>query len=299
MSDPLLKSKRLMRVSLETTKGTPVSGANYIVAFDPDFSPDAEFVESKGTTGFSGHMTAGTVTKIRGKASFTTRLRGNGSGGPDSGLAVLFQASGHKVTAGTVQPATSPGDQKTATLELIDDGVLKQIPGASGKMQIIMEDGKPVEIKWDFEGDWVAPTPITNPTPSLSTELAMTSSSGSFTMDSGAMVINKFELSSNGTFAWQNNHNIISDRDPQISFDPQQAKVADYDFYGKWATSVTAEIVCTATNGTDDVTVTVAKAQQKEVKPGEREGVLTYDITAQCNQTSGDDDYTIVFSSAA
>ena len=293
---PLTKTRRLMRVGLEGTKGVAVTGSAYIIAYDPVFEYTGEFVENKGTVGYSGHS-PGSVTNKRGKASFTTDLFGDGSAGFDSALEILFQCSGHAVAAGVATPVTSPAAQVTATLELFEDGKLKRIPGASGNLTIEMTTDGKVQLKWEFEGNWLQPVDEGLPAPTLPTQKAMVFSSGSFSVDGAAVVVSKCELSTNNQLAWQNNHYVITDRDPQINFDPEQKLVTDYDFEGKWSSESTLALAAVATNGTDKATISMPLAQIRDLKPGEREGILIYDITSQCNRTA-DNDYSITIAAA-
>jgi hypothetical protein len=130
---------------------------------------------------------------------------------------------------------------------------------------------------------------------------------GTFTIDSNAIKIDKFELDMGGdvqpredvTAAGGIAYFMLPDVLPLLTIDPEADLVSGYDYHGKWLAGTEAVVSMIFKNATDQLTVAIPKYQFREITEGERTGKLIYDITGQCNHSSGNDGVTLTFASAA
>lgn len=295
LSAPLLTRKKVIKVALETTKGTKVAGTQALLVFDLDIHPTAPFEERKGPGLYLGHPIAGVVNELSGECSFKTELRADGSGGMEAGLAILLQACGFKKTAEVYNICS---DHKNISIDVWEDGVKKGLAGAAGKVTLEGETGKRMFCNFTFSGIWQAVTDGALPANAPSTTKPMMIKGGTFTLggesikigkfslNNGANVINRADVDAASGIAYA----MITDFDgPMLSMDPEADLVAGYDYNGLWLAGTEAAVSLILNDGTDQVTIAIPKFQYREIPEGDREGIAIYDVTGQCNHSTGDD----------
>lgn len=301
-----LRRKYCVKIGIEVTKGTAVTPTLSLLCYNADIKPTAEFEQRRGSGKYTGNNTPGTLNSKTGTFTAKAELTGNGSGALDPTIAALLQGCGMKDNSG-YKPISSTADQKTLTIVVWRDGKKKSIIGAMGNIKFESESGKIVYLTVEFTGKWVAPVDEALPaTWSPTTQAPMKMASGTFTVGGGAKSISKFSLDMGCNVVMHPDPSategfdsyIITDHDEVIGFDPESEAVATYDLDGIWAAETEFAVVLTVTNGTDDVTITCAKAQYKEIPEEEREGIDIYDVTCQCNNDSGDDAVSITAAAA-
>ncbi len=293
---PLLSRKHVIKVKIETDKGTKVAADQALLVMDLDIKNNAEFEPRKGSGLFLGPTVAGVLGAQIGTCTFKVEMRSNGSAALEPGIAILFQAGGLKDATG-YKPVSAVTDQKTISIDVWKDGKKYGLAGAMGKLKIEGDSGKIGYLTCEFSGIWQTPTDEALPAYSPSTTKPMYLRSGTFTIGGAAKKISKFALdlgavvvpepdinAANGILCY-----IITDYEPTMSFDPEAELVADYDIDGIWLAGTEAAIVCKMSDGTDDITITCPKVQYKEIPHADREGIFAYDATGQCNMSSGND----------
>jgi len=305
LSAPRFAQLKGIKVALETTKGTKVAGTQALMVEEPKIMPTAEFIKRNGPGKYLGNNAAAVIGAESGTVTFKAELRGTGGGGLEAGLAILLQACGFKKTSETYNVHSVHTDQKTVSIDVWEDGVKKGLAGASGTFTLEGADGGSVLISFEFHGVWQAPVDEAFPAFSPSTTKPLLMKGGTFTIDSNSIKISKFSLAMNNLVGPRRDvdassgiaYYLVSNRDEELGMDPEADLVAGYDYHGKWLAGTEAAVSLALTDGTDTVTITIPKAQYKELDPAERDGIDIYETTAQCNNTpSGDDSVTIAAS---
>lgn len=299
LSAPLLTRKRVIKVTIETTKGTKVAGTQALLVFDLDIKGTAPFVERKGTGLYRGHSETGILEERSGTCAFKAELRAT-AGTPnamEAGLAMLLQACGLKQTVQVYQVHSTPADDKTISIDVWEDGVKKGLAGAMGNVTFEGQAGKRVMCNFEFSGIWQAPVDEALPAYAPSSDTPMRVQGGTFTLGAESIKIANFSLNMGNNVVMRGDvdgvggiaHYMITDYDTVLSIDPEADLVAGYDFNGIWLAGTEAAVSLALTDGTNTATFTIPKFQQREIPGGDRDGIQTYEVVGQCNHDSGND----------
>lgn len=302
LSAPLLSRKKLIRVALESTKGTAVTTTDYLIVFDLNTNTDAQFTPRLAGNGFLGHPVPGVVDGVlAGSCSFTAELKGTDASALNTVLVKLLQGCALEQSTQVYTPTSVIGTMETLTIEVYEDGKMKQLRGAAGNAVFRNGAGGRILIDFTFSGIWQPPTDVALPTPTFTAIIPMRSNAaaGAFTLDSNAIKIGtwSFDLGNNVVLRQDVGsqggaiHALVTDRAPVWSMDCEDDKVAGYDFYGKWLAGTTAALSLVCTNGTDTATFTTAKAQFTSLTQADRDQIMALDVSANCIATSGDDEF--------
>lgn len=297
----MLTRKKVIKVKLESTKGTKETADQAILVYDLDIKPTAPYEARTGTGLYLGHTAKGILGERIGTCSFSTELRGNGTTGIETGLAVLLQAAGFKKTSEVYNTHSSVTDQKTITIDVWEDGIKKSLYGAMGTVEFDGTTGKRLMLKFEFSGAWSAVTDEAMPAYAPSTATPMKLMGGSFKVATVATKIGKFNLNLGNQVVPSYDVNAVSgvahyqitDYDPSIGIDPDGCVVATYDHFGIWLAGTEAAVELILNDGTTKVTFAIPKVQYKEIASGDRDGIHTFELTGQCNNSSGDDAITL------
>jgi len=302
LSAPRATRKTVIKVKIETNKGTKVEADQALIVDDLEILPVIPYEPRNGTGLYLGNERAGTLGARAGKCTFKTELRGNGSSGLDAGVAILLQACGLVKSSEAYAMHSVIANQKTISIDVWDDGKKKGLAGASGEWGLDFENGGRVMLSFEFSGIWQPPIDDALPTWTPGTGGVMRAQSGTFTIDANAIKIAKgsfkmgckvapeYSVAAVGGIACY----IITDFDPSLTVDPEADLVAGYDFYGKHLAGTTAAIVLVVNDGTVKATFTIPAAQIKDIKSGDRDGIEIEDVTYQLNHSSGNDAMGIV-----
>lgn len=297
----LLSRKRTVKVAIETVKGTQVAGTLAVSVFDLNINPTAPFAERKSGGNYIGHNEGGTLGERIGTCSFNTEMRVDGSGNIDPTILALLQGCGMLNSTGTLtSPTSSIATQKTLSIDVYEDGKKKGLYGAMGTVTITGEYGKKLMLNFEFTGNWVTPTDAAMPT-FTPTGYAVFMKNGTFSIGGTEKRISKCELNPGNQVIPLADVNSptgvayfgITDTDTTIGFDLEAELVATYDINGIWLAGTTAAVVLECYGGTDTVTFTMPVVEYREIPEGDRDGIIIYDVNAQCRNSSGDDAITI------
>lgn len=301
LSAPLLTRKRVIKVVLESPKGSKAAGTEAILVFDLEINPTSPFEERKGSGLYRGHTVKGVHGERSGVCSFKCELRANGSGGMDAGLAILLQACGLKKTSETYQVHSTHASDETISIDVWEDGVKKGLGGASGNVTFEGDTGKRMFCNFEFSGVWQAPVDDALPAYAPGSTAPMLIQGGTFTLAGESIKIGRFSLNmgtnpiprmdvdSTGGIAYY----AITDYNSVIGLDPEADLVAGYDYHAAWLAGTEVAVSLIVNDGTDKVTFTIPKVQYRELAEGDREGIQIYDLTGQCNPSSGNDNVAI------
>ena len=299
LSAPLLSRLRVIKVAIETTKGTKVAGTQALRVFDLKIDPTSPFEERKGTGTMRGHEVAGVHGETSGKCSFQAELRAT-AGTPnvlEAGLAILLQACVFKQTVQVYQVHSGHSSDKTISIDVWEAGIKKSLAGCSGNVTFSGAVGKRMYLNFELQGRWLAPTDEAVPANAPSTAAPMYIQAatftlggeaikfGNFSLDMGCDVVARMDADAAGGIGYY----MIPDFDPTVTMDIEADLVAGYDFHGIKLARTTAAVSLALTDGTNIVTFTLPAVQIKELPGGERDGVLTYDYVGQCIQSAGND----------
>lgn len=294
----LLTRKRVIKLVAESSKGTKEAGTTVGLVYDLEIDTDASFEPRTGSGLYRGQKEIGIQELRIGVCSFRAEIRGNGINALDAFLTPCFEACGLKNTAETYQVHSTIANDKTLSIDVYEDGVKKGLAGAMGNVRFEGESGKRLFGIFTFRGIWQAPVDAGLPAfaPSAETPPLLAGGTftvatdtfkiGSFALDMGNVVIPRLDVNA----AAGVDHFEISDYDPVVSIDPEADLIANHDFFGKWLAGTEGALSLILGSGAGKaITFTVPKVQYRELKEGDREGLQIYDLTGQCNHSSGDD----------
>ena len=294
----MLTRLKALTVHIEAVKGTALETSPIsILTEDLSINPSTEFTSRKGHGLYTGYNEKGVLGLFTGTCSFRTELRGNGTNGLHPGVAALLQGCGVKQT-GLVYtlPTTSVADQKTLTLTVYEDGLKKQLFGSMGTCTIEGSTGERVFLNFEFQGCYDASAWVTDDTMATAdagAALPMIFRGGIFTiatspkrigrmtLDLGAQVVQTADLNAESGIAFYQ----ITECDPALSIDPEAELVADEDYYGDWLSLGENAAAIQFTDGLTTVSIAIPKLQYKDITTGDRNGIMTHEINAQCNNS--------------
>jgi len=292
----MLTKMKCIKIAAETTKGTQVAGTQDVAVYDLDIHPTGPHIERKGSGIYLGQTEPGIIGEQIGVCSFKTEVRGNGTSGLDTALAILLQAVGFKKATEVYSLCSTVTDMKTISIDVYEDGLKKSLYGAAGTVTFEGEIGKRLMANFEFSGSWVAVTDVALPAYAPSTTTPPILKGGTFTVGAAERQISKLSLpvqavvtprmdvnAASGVLHYQ-----VTDYDPLFTFDPEAVLVATYDDLGIWLAGTEAA-VSLILSATATLTFAIPKLQYREIPEGDREGLLIHDITGQCRHDSGDD----------
>lgn len=312
-ADPFLGRRRVVQVSLESTKGGLVTGATHILCYEPEINPtdDTQLRQASGSA-------LGNFASVVGARVGTCRLRtevravsGAATAALDAGILIMLQGCGFTLTAGppnVLAPTNNCSAMKTITIALNEGeagtvtGRLKQLTGCMGNARIIISFGKPLMLECDFTGVWNAPSAQDLPTAVINTQLPFRSAGVTFTLGGSytpripEAVIdlgNKITMVEDISQAAGVLHAVITDRDPTMTMSKDSDLIANYDPYALWLAGTEAALSMAFTNGTRGITIAAPKLQHRAPQTPSGTERLKDDITAELNvsdlDTGGDE----------
>jgi hypothetical protein len=299
-----LVRRRHIGAKLETSTGVEVTLANadQLEAIDPKLTFDATATRRQGTG-------LGQKRAVPGIQSGATTFQTEARNAATEPLALsLLRAAGFKYTSGvySLQGVGDVGD--TATVGLYNDGRFKSLAGVMFNLKITGEVGKPVYFEWSGKGKrqigaTFGPRDLSGLTVAPIAGLPPVVKGITLTVGATSICFSKFELDlqndvqlrmcgtdPTGVYSAQ-----IVARDPQFKLNPEAKGLSVKNWYDDYENGVEAALSIQIGSGTDG-TITIAAGKVQLTMPPEEEdesGILRDAITAQCNETAGDDELTI------
>lgn len=319
----MLSKKQIIGIKSETTQGTPIAltATDYFLASNADINPVVELLPRD-----YAHMTLGQLASVVGQVyveiKFSMHVKASGTAGTSfAPLSAVLQAAGMSetivpTTSVTYAPISNAITNfytlgKSATVEFYRDanatltGHKWVIAGAvvTALKMSCDKAGHLVTLDVTMRGLYSALTGAAGPaTVTYSTLLPPIFQNAALSVDSYSGIVSKFDIdfgiesttredlsSPYGIKGFQ-----VTGRKPKLTIDPEMTLPAAYDWFNKFVTgsqgAFTALLGATAGNKT---TITAPKAQYTDVKYGDRSGILTAEVTAQLNENTGDDEFSI------
>ncbi|MCP4707613.1 MAG: hypothetical protein GY869_03225 [Planctomycetes bacterium] len=296
----MLTNKRVVRVKLETTKGTAVAPDTALLAYDVECLPTTEWIQRSGAGKYLGNNIPGMVGDTTGSMTFKVELRSTGSAAFDAGLLILLQAAGWGVGTPTAPNLLSTTEaQKTISIEVNEDGLTKALSGAQCEMKISGEQGKQVFCEFTAHGKWLTTVEEAVGTWAPGSTLPGKLGSGACTFDSLDMGMNSFEIDLGNVLSYRNtngglDHSLITNRDVTLTMDPEAATGISHLVYTKMFAGTEMAFSLTVVDAGGTITIAAPKVQYKEIGLGDRDGLQTNEVTGQCNiNSSGNDELTL------
>lgn len=292
----MLSEKSAIKIKVEAVKGTEIEGDQAVYVEDLVINPTGEFINREGTGLFLGPDTEGVIGGRMGKCTFTTELKTDGSQALEAGLAILLQACGF-VKAVEVYSIATFAEQKTISIDVYQDGVIKTLFGAMGTFTMEAEEGKRVLFNFDFDGLYKAEADIALPAYAPTGNVIMWGN-GTFTVLTESHLISKFSLDMDNNVVPKHNvtgpggvaYAMISIAHPTAGWDAESDLIANDDVHADWLAGVTGTLALAVGDGTDTVTIDCAKVQYTDIPEGERNNLRIHDLTVQCLQVANSTD---------
>jgi hypothetical protein len=300
--------------SVYNTDPTPVAATDAVFVENPAWShAGARMIERKGTRPSLGQLKqlfGGTLLQV----TFDMELKGAGSAYSSSvrpECDVLLRACGFAATVDTTGgsesvtyvPASS--SHESCTIYYYQDGMLFKLTGCRGTVSFNFETGNKGMASFTITGHTATPTDSALPTPTYDSTTPPPFVNAGFSIDAFSAVINALAFDMGNKVATPADANAtdgygeiqIVDRDVNGSFDPEAELVATEDFIGNWRSGAamvldTGSIGSTQYNKYD---LNMPAVSYRDVGPGDRDGVRTYELKYGAHESSGDDEITIVF----
>jgi len=297
MAAPLLSRKTAIKIKVESTKGTEISGDTDILVSDIEMNPESDYTRRNGAGLYLGNNVAGVVDGRIGKCTFTMELMAYTGHALNPGLAILLQACGMAQATQVYTIHSTFTNQVCISIDYFQDGLEKTLFGAMGNVTFEGEAGKRILCKFEFTGLYKAIADTALPSFAPATQKPMLMQSGAFTMNSAAKNISRFSLNLGNVVSMRADPSkagglisaIITDYDPELSVDPEADNVATYAFEALWQAGTEHAISLAVSDGIDKATFTLPKVQAKSLPHTDRDGILVHDWKGQCNHSSGND----------
>lgn len=306
---PLLRRRAVFAAKVETTIGTAESLTGAEGAFNArDFTiqPNVPITRREGQGGFN--YLPGIAEGMQGTCTVTMDMDYDGTTVP-TWASVLLPACGWVQTTGVFSPLSEgPGTNvKTITIGHYKDGKRALLSGAMGTFKIMAPTGKMASIEFTFTGKY-----STNETdtaliaPTYPTALPLRVAAGALTWNSVALCTSNVEVDAGNSVIMRECMNatdrsgfvsaIVTNRQPVITADPESELVATQDRDALWLTSSPQAFSIQIGVAGTSITVAAPKAQLENKQQGNRNDMMTDDLTWLATKGSAaDTELTITF----
>jgi len=307
-----IKRKRVLAAKIEATPGTVETLAGADAAFNAYnimAQQEIEFESREAQGGFGMHTSVSGGRK--GRITFSVDASWDGTATEPSWADTFLPACGWVKSGQVFTPRTEvPGaNVKTLTIAVYQDGMRKILSGAAGTFTMVSPTGRTAVFSFDFMGIWAPPTDIALLAPTYPTALGLRYASSTTTWDSVALCLENITLDSGNTVVLKEcastasgyDHAIITNRVVTVTGNPEAKLVATQDRFGQLILNSEAALTWDLDGPTNSVlTVAAPRAQIIALTEGDRNGLVTDDITWQCNRNGSniDQEVSMTFTAA-
>lgn len=291
-STPLLRRRSTLLVKTETTTGTAETLAaadGAINVYNMQWTPDVPTEERQDQASF------GRLASIHGTRTATVEFETDLAGTElDLMATTLLPACGFTAAANVLSLAYSAA-QPTVTIGCYYDGVKLAIAGAAGSVSFPLRAGFPCRARWRFLGKIVADADVALVVPTAYNTAPPRWAGNNVTFGSYTPRLSSLTIDVNNTLVMREDPAdaagvracVIVDRLPTVTADPEMSLVATRNWYNM-LTNHTEEALSVAIGTAVDNTITIASnnLQWTQIPLGERNGLLTRQVTGQLNQDS-------------
>lgn len=307
----LLRRRSVFAAKVETTAGTAetlTASEGVFNAMDVLIQPTIEMESRDGQGGFN--KLPGTPGIRSGTATFSTELSYDGENIP-TWASVLLPACGWVNTAGVFAPVSrGPGAgstlPKTITIGAFVDGVFRVLSGCMGTFVIELPTGRAGKINWTFNGKWTAnPTDVSLISPTYPTASPLRFANGGIEWDEVGLCVESVSVDAGNEVILRECASditgiltaLVTDRTPVITAAPEAVLVATQNRHLQWLDMQTEPLeIVVPSVGNSSITIDAPAAQIQNIQQGERNGLVTDDITWMATKgATPDTELTITF----
>lgn len=242
--------------------------------------------------------------------TFDVEIKGSGGAVDDvPELGTLLRGCGFGETvnvAADVQYAPVSTGHESLTIYYFQDGIRHVLVGCRGNASFNLETGALGKISFTFTGHLVGVTDVALPAaPVYQTNVPPPLINVPFSIGAYSAIINALQFDVSNTVATPPDMSAsdgysevrITQRDVQGSYDPEAVLVSVDDPF----TDLQAGTLLAVTTGVigsavgNRIQVDMPAAFEKDVSPGDRDGIRTYDIPLGFAESAGDDEVNLTF----
>ena len=305
-----LTRREILLAKIETTYNTDPTpdGSNAILVENLAWSHEgARMVERpaiRRSLAPLQQIFAGTLRQM----TFDVEIKGSGTADTPPELGPLLRACGMAEdivtgTSVTYQPASE--NQESITFYYFEDGTRYKVTGARGNVTSDLSTGGVGKLSFTFTGHVDDGTDTTAPAPTFVDTVPPPLINVPFTVGSFLAVTQQLQFDLSNTVATPPSISagdgygeiIVTNRDVSGSFDPEAELKANQDFIQDWKDGVTKAIDTGVIGNSagNQYQITFPKAHYREVSPGDRDSIRTYDMSFGAAESTTDDEVSIVF----
>ena len=307
----LLTRREVILAKIEVTYNVdpvPVEGTDAVLVEEPSWANEAarmiERPAIRASLGVLQHVYGGSMRTI----SFTVEVKGSGTADVPPEFGPLLRACGLGETiAATISVTYAPVSTalESITIYYFQDGVLLKLTGARGVVTGTFATGQIGKLAFTFTGHIVAesdvalPSPTyvaTVPPPVINTPFALGAFSAiveSLAFDMGNQIGAVPDMSAVDGFGEVR----ITGRDVVGSFNPEATLIATHNFFSEWnagtVQALTSGLITRAAG--NQYKIDLPAVSSREIAPGDRDAVRTFEVNFGAAEVSGDDEISIVF----
>ncbi len=242
--------------------------------------------------------------------TFDVELKGGGGAidlPPEVGPLLRACGFGETINAAVdVQYAPVSTGHESVTIYYFQDGIRHILTGCVGNASFNLETGALGKISFTFTGHLISVTDVALPTgPVYTTNVPPPLISTPFVIGGYSAIINALAFDLSNTVATPPDMSAsdgysqvrITQRDVQGSYDPEAVLIAVDDPFTALSAG-TPLVVGTGVIGSvlgNRIEFDFVRAYNKDVSPGDRDGIRTYDIPLGFAESAGDDEVNITF----
>lgn len=242
--------------------------------------------------------------------TFDVELKGSGAAGTPPEFAPLLRACAMSeavsaLTSVTYEPESDPASIESITIYYFEDGKRYIYTGVRGSVSFNFETGALGKMSFTLTGHLTGPTDVALVDPVLLTIVPEAILNAAFSVGGFAAVINALSLDLANTVAMPPDMAStdgyaevqITARDPNGSYDPEAELVATED---PWADLISDAALAFSVgpigaSAGNIIDFDMPAVSYRDLSPGDRDGVRTYEIPYGAAEASGDDEVSLVF----
>ena len=308
----MLTNREVLLLKVETTYGTdsvPVEGTDALLVENLGWSNEGlrmnERPAVRANIGMLQQIFGGQLRAV----TFDVELKGSGTAvdaPPEIGAALRGCGFGETINAAvdvTYEPVST--GQESVTIYYFQDGIRYILTGCVGSVSFNLEAGAVGKASFTFTGHLATPTDVALASPAYNSTVPPALISVPFSIGGFSAIISALAFDMSNTVGMPADISAsdgygqirLTARDVNGSYDPEATVIADDNpqldlQQGNTLVLDTGVIGPTAFN---HYQITMPVVYYRDVSPGDREGIRTYDIPFGAVDDTGDDDVTIVF----
>ncbi len=308
----MLVNREVILAKIEGTYGVdsvPVDGTDAMLVENIGWSNEGlrmnERPAVRQNIGMLQHVFGGRLMTV----TFDVEIKGSGSAvddPPEFGPLLRACGFGETVNVATdVQYAPVSTGHESVTIYYFQDGIRYTLLGCRGNVTFNLETGAIGKMSFTLTGHIGTITDVALGTPVYASHVPEPLIGVPFTIGAFGAVINALTWDMSNTIATIPDISAndgyaeiqITQRDVNGSYDPESELIATDDPHGDLV-SDTAQAVTTGVIGSvanNRYQVDMPAVYYRDISPGDRDGIRTYDLPFGCAESAGDDEVTLTF----